>query len=168
LIAIKRIAAIVVTVVAIAAAAWYLSAPGDDGAAVRKRLHQFADEVNASTVDGGGTEAHALRFASFFADDVDVDLGHGSAPIHGRETVLGMAERLQPRTAAFQLKLEDVTVAMGPGGDTADVHLTAEFIRRSITTGEESLDAREFTMMMKRAGGDWTIARVTAIETLTK
>jgi hypothetical protein len=164
----KRIAAIVGVVVAIAAAAMYLSTPGDEGAAVRKRLEQLADEVNQSTVDPAGAETRAVRLASFFADDVDVDLGQGSAPIHGRETVLGMAERLQPRTAAFRLKLEDVTVAIASGGETADVHLTAEFIRRSITTGEESLDAREFTMMMRRVGSDWKIGRVTAVETLTK
>jgi hypothetical protein len=165
---IKHIAAIVGIVVAIAAAAVYFSTPGDEGAAVRKRLQQLTDDVNTSTVEGIGTIERAVQLASFFADDVDVDLGQGSAPIHGRETVLGMAERLQPRTAAFKLKLEDVTVAMGPGGDTADVHLTAEFIRRSITTGEESLDAREFTMVMRRIGGDWKIARVNAVETLAK
>ena len=76
-----------------------------------------------------------------------------------------MAERLQPRTAAFRLQFEDVTVTMDPGETTADVHLTAEFIRRSITTGEESLDAREFSLGMQKVGGEWRIARVTAIDT---
>jgi hypothetical protein len=166
--AIKRIAIIVGVVVALAAAAVYFTSPGDEGAEIRKRLQQLTDDVNKSTLDGSGTEAKAIQLASFFTDDVDVDLGQGSAPIHGRETVLGMAERLQPRTAAFQLKLEDVTVAMGPDGQTADVHLTAEFIRRSITTGEESLDAREFAMVMRRAGSEWKIARVTVVETLAK
>jgi hypothetical protein len=164
----RRVAAIAGAVVAIAAAAMYLSTPGDEGAPVRTRLQQFADEVNKSTVDGSGIEARALRLASFFADDVEVDLGQGSAAIRGRETVLGMATRLQPRTAAFELKLEDVNVAMEPGGEAADVHLTAEFIRRSITTGEESLDAREFTMLMRRIAGEWKIARATAVETLAK
>ena len=55
---------------------------------------------------------------------------------------------------------------MAPGGETADVHLTAEIIRRSITTGDESLDAREFTLGMRRVGGEWQIARVTAVDTL--
>jgi hypothetical protein len=79
---------------------------------------------------------------------------------------MGMAERLQPRTAMFRLKFEDVTVAMSAGGDAADVHLAAEFIRRSITTGEQSLDAREFTIGMRRVENAWRIARVTAIDTL--
>ena len=55
---------------------------------------------------------------------------------------------------------------MAPSKETADVHLTAEFIRRNITTGEETLDAREFTLGMRRVGGEWQIARVTAVDTL--
>ena len=77
-----------------------------------------------------------------------------------------MAERLQPRTAAFRLRFEDVSVVIAADGNTADVHLTAEFIRRSITTGEESLDAREFMLGMRRVGAEWQIAKVTAVETL--
>jgi hypothetical protein len=64
------------------------------------------------------------------------------------------------------LKFEDVSVVMSPDGNNADVHLTAEFIRRSIATGEESLDAREFMLVMRRVADDWQIAKVTAIQTL--
>ena len=95
--------------------------------------------------------ARAAQLGVFFTDDIEVELGQGAAPIKGRETILGMAARLQPRTAAFTLKFEDITVAMAPGGESADVHLTAEFIRRSFTTGEESLDAREFTLGVQRS-----------------
>lgn len=164
----QRIAAIVLAVVGIAAGAWFLLSPADSGAAVRARLQALADMVNKSTVDGLGPEARGVQLGTFFAEDVDVDLGRGAAPIHGRDTVIGMAERLQPRTAAFQVKLADVGVAMAPSGETADVHLTAEFLRRNITTGEETLDAREFTIGMRRVGGEWQIARVTAVDTLEK
>ena len=162
----RRVAVIVLTAVALAAGAWFLLAPADDGAAVRARLTALADMVNRSTVDGLGPQARSVQLGAFFAQDVDVELGEGSAPIRGRDTVIGMAERLQPRTAAFRLEFEDVSVAIAPGGETADVHLTAEFIRRSITTGDESLDAREFTIGMRRVGGEWQIARVTAVDTL--
>ena len=164
----QRIAAIVLTVVGVAAGAWFLLSPADSGAAVRARLRALADLVNRSTVDGMGPEARGVQLGAFFAEDVDVDLGRGAAPIHGRDTVIGMAERLQPRTAAFQVKFADVGVAMAPSGETADVHLTAEFLRRNITTGEETLDAREFTIGMRRVGGEWQIARVTAVDTLEK
>jgi hypothetical protein len=164
----QRIAAIVLAVVGVGVGSWFLLAPADEGAAVRARLQAFVETVNRSTVDGLGPEAHSAQFGAFFAEDVDVDLGSAAAPIHGRDTVIGMAERLQPRTAAFRLRFEDVGVAMAPSGETADVHLTAEFIRRSITTGEETLDAREFTIGMRRVAGEWQIARVTAVDTLEK
>lgn len=162
----RKAAAAAAIVVAVAAAGWYAFGPAEEGAAVRARLRAFTDAVNAQATDGLDPPARAARLGSFFAEDVEVDLGPGTAPIRGRATIVGMAERLQPRTAAFRLALADVTVAMTQGGDSADVHLTAEFIRRSITTGDESFDAREFTLGMRRVGDDWQIARVTAVETL--
>ena len=82
---------------------------------------------NSSTVDGHGPEARARQLGAYFTDDAEVDLGRGAVPIKGRETLIGMAGRLQPRTSAFDLRFEDITVAMAPGGRSADVHLTAEF-----------------------------------------
>jgi hypothetical protein len=145
---------------------WFIANGDGEGGDVRRRLEALAADVNQSPTDGGSPEARAARLASYFTEDVIVDLGRGSAPIEGRATLLGIAERLQPRTAAFRLRFEDITVAMAAGGSSADVHLTAEIMRRSITTGEESLDAREFTMTLQRAGETWQISRVTAIDTL--
>ena len=162
----RRIGLIVVVVVAAAAGVWFALAPRDPGAGVKSRLQAFSEMVNRSTIDGLGPEARAVQLGEFFTEDVDVDLGQGTAPIRGRGTVTGMAVRLQPRTAAFRLHFEDVSVVMAPDGTVADVHLTAEFIRRSITTGEESLDAREFMLGMRLVAGEWQIAKVTAISTL--
>jgi hypothetical protein len=163
---IRRATTIAALVVLLGVAAWYVMRPDGESGQVRRRLLAFADEVNRSTADGAGPGARAARLGSYFTDDVEVDLGRGSAPIRGRETLVGMAERLQPRTTAFSLKFEDITMAMAPGGDAADVHLTAEFITRSMTARGESLDAREFTIVMRRADGEWRIGRVTAIDTL--
>jgi hypothetical protein len=162
----RQVALIAAVVVALAAGFWFFYAPADTASAVKERLQSLSEMVNRSTVDGLGPEARAAQLGAFFTDDVDVDLGRGAAPIRGRDTVVGMAARLQPRTAAFRLKFEDVSVVMSPDGNRADVHLTAEFIRRSITTGEESLDASEFMLGMRRVGADWQIAKVTAIKTL--
>jgi hypothetical protein len=162
----QRIAVIVVAVVAVVAGVWFFYSPPDSESTVKARLQSLSDVVNRSTVDGLGPGARAAQLGAFFTADVDVELGQGAAPIRGRTTIIGMAERLQPRTAAFQLRFEDVSVVLAPDGNTADVHLTAEFIRRSITDGEESLDAREFMLGMRRVAADWQIAKVTAVETL--
>jgi hypothetical protein len=161
-----RLVALAVGVAAIAAGAWFVLAPRDDRSVVKARLVAFSEAVNGGTVDGLGLAARSAQLAAFFADDVEIDLGKAAAPIKGRDTVMGMAERLQPRTAAFRLEFEDISVELAPDGETADVHLTAEFIRRSLATGDESLDAQEFRIVMRRVGSDWQIGRVTAVDTL--
>ena len=133
---------------------------------IRGRLDALRNEVNTSTKDGIGVALHAAQIGGYFTDDALVELGEGAAPIKGRDTIMGMVARLQPRTAAFRLDLDDITIETVPGTTSADVLLTASFARRSITTGEESLDAREYAVVMTKADGTWRIARITAIDTL--
>ena len=137
-----------------------------DERAIRARLNALRNEINTSTTDGLGTLAHAAQIGSYFTDDVTIELGEGATAIHTRDTLMGIAARLQPRTAAFRLDLDDVSVEMVPGAAAADVLLTASFVRRSLSTGDESLDAREFSLVCQKDGGTWRIARVTAIDTL--
>lgn len=145
--------------------AWWSRVTPDERA-INARLEALRNEVNSSTKDGLGTAARAAQIGTYFTDDAVVELGRGSPPISGRDTLMGMVARLQPRTAAFRMDLDDVSVEVLPGGAAADVLLTASFVRRSITTGEESLDAREYALVMTKAGGLWRIARITAIDTL--
>jgi SnoaL-like protein len=161
-----RIVAVGAAIIVVVLAVRYLVRPADETARVRQRLEALVADVNRSTTDGQGMEARSAQLGDYFTDDVEIDLGQGAVPIQGKATLLAMAVRLQPRTAAFELRFADIGVTLGPGGDTASVHLTAEFIRRSITTGEQSLDAREFTLKMRATGGDWRIAQATLVETL--
>jgi hypothetical protein len=154
-----------IAVATVAVIAWRSRATADERA-INARLEALRSEVNSSTKDGLGTAVRAAQIGSYFTDDAVVDLGGGAPPINGRETVMGMVARLQPRTAAFRMDLDDVSVEMVPDSDAADVLLTASFVRRSISTGEESLDAREYALVMSKAGGTWRIARITAIDTL--
>ena len=157
-------ASVVVLLLAGAMAWWSRATP--DERAINARLEALRNEVNSSTKDGLGTAARAVQIGTYFTDDAVVELGRGSPPISGRDTLMGMVARLQPRTAAFRMDLDDVSVEVLPGGDAADVLLTASFVRRSLTTGEESLDAREYALVMTKAGGLWRITRITAIDTL--
>jgi hypothetical protein len=146
--------------------AYWRTREGRDARVIRQRIETLRTEVNASTTNGIGTAARAVQIGGYFTDDAVVDLGGGLPPIRGRETVMGMTARLQPRTAAFRLELDDVGIEIGPGADTADVLLTASFVRRVISTGEESRDAREFALVLAKTDGTWRISRVTAIDTL--
>jgi hypothetical protein len=157
-----------VVIVALAVLAYFAwrSRATDDEREILARLDALRNDINTSATDGLGAVAHAVQIGSYFTDDVVIELGDGASPIRGRDTLVGIAARLQPRTAAFRLELDDVSVEMVPAGEAADVTLTASFVRRSLTSGEESRDAREFALVCKKGGGDWQIARVTAIDTL--
>ena len=144
---------------------WYTAAPEER--AITRRLDQFVAEFNASTREGDGLAslARAARLGQYFTQDVVVELGQGSPPIQGRETLMGMAARLQPRTAAFVLELDDVTVE-SVAAERADVIMTALIRRRSFASGDESLDAREFSLEMRKEDGTWRMSRVVAVDTL--
>jgi hypothetical protein len=131
---------------------------------IRNRLTQLAAEFNSSTTDGLGIAARAARLGSYFTPDVIIELGQGSPPIQGRETLMAMAARLQPRTAAFQLELKDVTVDRADDA-SAEIVFTALIRRRSFSSGEQSIDAREFSATMRKTD-EWRIAHVVAIDTL--
>jgi SnoaL-like protein len=158
-------AAVLVVLVGAGVFAWRTRETPDERE-IRSRLDSLRTEVNTSTKDGVGVALHAAQIGGYFTADALVELGEGAAPIKGRETLVGMVARLQPRTAAFRMDLEDITIEMVPGTDTADVLLTASFARRNISTGEESLDAREYALVMTKTDGTWRIARITAIDTL--
>ena len=164
-----RRAAILGIAAAVAAGGVYLwvGRKSADERAIRGRLEALRQEINTSTVDGLGTEAHAAQIGSYFTDDITIELGAGSTPIHGRDTLVGMVVRLQPRTAAFRMELDDVNVEFPTSGSAvaADVTLTASFIRRSLSTGEESRDAREFALVCRKEEGQWRIERVAAVDT---
>ena len=132
---------------------------------VRALFEGFAREFNSGTTDGIGLLARAAHIGEYFTPDVVIELGRGSPPIQGRETLMGMASRLQPRTSAFVLEFDDVNVEF-PDADHGEVTFTALFRRRSQESAEESIDAREFAGEVVRTGGRWRVRKVVAIDTL--
>ena len=159
-----RLGAIALVVVLAIAAVFAWRAWGGEEAAIRRRLASLTTEVNSPAREGLGAVAHAADVGSYFTDDVRIELGPGTTPIEGRTMLIGMATRLQPRLAAYELVLDDVGVEL-TSDTTADVQLTASFIKRSAPT-EDSSDAREFALKMSRADGTWRIARLSVVQTL--
>lgn len=141
--------------------AWRAWWPSDE-LQIRRRLQSFAADFNQGSTDGLGSLARAAQIGSYFTNDIVVDLGKGTPPIQGRETLMGMIARLQPRTAAFTLELLDLNVNVS--GATAEVSLTAAFRLRSLSTGQESLDARELSVGMVKANREWLVSRVSTVE----
>ena len=162
----RRAQAVFVAALAIAVAVFWFwwKAPSSAEREVRGVFQDLVAELNSGTTEGFGTVAHAARIGSFFTPNVVVELGQGAVPIEGRETLIGMAARLHPRTAAFAVEFDDVTVEFRDAVH-ADVTLTAVIRRRSAQAGE-SVDAREFAAEVINLGGGWKIARVVAVDTL--
>jgi hypothetical protein len=142
--------------------AWRTWWPSDERE-IRRRLQALATDFNESTTDGLGTVARAAKIGSYFTNDIVVDLGEGTPPIQGRETIIGMVGRLQPRTSAFKLELLDLNVHVSTP-TTAEVNLTAAFRQRSLTTREESLEARELAIAMVKGDNEWRVSRITTVE----
>jgi hypothetical protein len=144
---------------------WWWTRPSADERQVQRLFRDFGEELNTGASGGFGTVAHIARLSEFFSPDVVVELGHGSPPIEGRETLLGMVSRLQPRTAAFVVEMDDVTTEF-TGPDHGEVTFTALIRRRGFESREESIDAREFAGEVVRSGGRWRVSRVVAVDTL--
>ena len=161
----RRTLAGICALVVAAGAFWWWSAGSSDERQVRRLFEDFAEELNAGTTSGFGTLTHIARLSEFIHPDIVVELGQGSPPIQGRETLLGMVSRLQPRTSAFVLEMDDVNVEF-TDPDHGDVTFTALIRRRSFDSGEESIDAREFGAEVVRSGGRWRVRRVVAIDIL--
>jgi hypothetical protein len=138
---------------------------GNEKAAITERLREFTRVVNAAAPEGLGSVSRAAEIGSFFTDDVVVDLAEGSTPIAGRETLMAMSMRLQPRLAQFTIGFADANVNVAADKQSADVSLTVEFFSRDQTTRQQ-IDAREFKLGMRQVDGVWKMSRVTAVDTL--
>jgi hypothetical protein len=155
-------AALVAVCVFLAWRGWHST----DEQVIRNRLDALTTDINSTVTGGLSTAARAADIAGYFTDGVIVDFGEGAAPIVGRATLVGMASRLERRTAAFRLRFDDVGVRIEPGGTTAAVTLTASFVQRDAADRGDSMDAREFELALEKVSGTWRISRVTAVDTL--
>jgi len=153
-----RIIGIATLVAAAAVFAWRAVFPSDERQ-IRRQLTRVAEQVNEQP-QGLSAIASAADVASAFADDVVIDLGQGT-PIRGRETVIAIVARLQPRTSRYEVRIRDMDVRVDDSR-SASVDLSAT------TSGENGMDAREFQLQMVKREGKWLIARVTPVQVLEK
>jgi SnoaL-like domain len=158
----RRVQLILALVVAVAALWWWKGRPSSAEREVQALFEGFAREFNSGAGGGLALLTRAAHIGEYFTPDVVIELGQGSPPIQGRDTLMGMTSRLQPRTSAFELEFDDVTVEFADP-DHGDVTFTALFRQVS---GEKSIDAREFSAQVVRTDGRWRVSRVVAVDTL--
>jgi hypothetical protein len=146
------------------ALAWLFWPEGDERA-IKRRLNELVAEANTGGGEGLALVTRAAQLGSYFTADVVVDLGSG-APIAGRETLVAVASRFHPAATGGAVALEDVAVAKRKGTDLADVALTVTLTGIDARTGERTMDAREFSLELRKESGEWLIARAAAIDPL--
>jgi hypothetical protein len=153
-----RVIGIGALVLAVAIVAWRTLFPSDDRQ-IRRQLTRVAEEINEQS-QGLGAIAQAADVASAFTEDVVIDLGQGT-PIRGRDTVMGIVARLQPRTSRYEVRIRDMVIRVD-AGNSASVDLSAT------TSGDTGMDAREFQLQMVKRHGTWLIARVKPVQVLER
>ena len=154
--------ATIIAVVIVAAVAWRLLTPAEERV-VRGRLAALVDDFNDPS-EGPASLAKAIVLASYFTEDVRVDLASGGPPIVGREALIGAAASVRSHAPDTRARIERMAVSIDDSGTSANVRLTASLIGRDASTNEETRDERDFALVLTKADGTWRIARVTATD----
>jgi hypothetical protein len=154
-----RMAGIAAIAIAAAVFAWRAVFPSDERQ-IRRQLTRVAEQVNEQS-EGLAAVARAAGVGSAFAEDVVIDLGQG-APIRGRDTLMAIVARVQPRTSRYEVQIRDMNITVADDDRSAFVDLS------STTSGENGMDAREFKLEMVKREGTWLIARVMPVQVLEK
>jgi hypothetical protein len=130
---------------------------------ISRQLFAALREFNGASAERSEAADRAGRIAQYFMPDVTIDFGFGSAPIRGRETLVGIATRILPRTSAFVGELVDTHIRVLDGVH-ADVTLTLLF--RSRAPGEHDLEARELSISLQNAERSWRIQHIKIVDAL--
>lgn len=144
---------------------WYASST--DEARIRAALDDLAATVSESGGEGLSQMTRAATLGSFFAPDVEIDLGAPWAPFRGRDTIMAMAAKANVPGEGLDVRFVDVEVDVAPDGLNATARMTATATDRGDLV-ERGFDARELEMAWRKVEGQWLIARVTGIETLER
>src|SRR5688572_17968059 len=133
---------------------------------IRGRLDNLAADAGKISGDVAGL-AVAARMGTYFTEDVVIEPGPGLEPLRGRDTIMGLATRMRGNATDLRVSVADARIVIADSRQTADVDVTVS-IRRTVPASGESLDAREFSLVMVKHDDIWQISRVTSIDTLRR
>lgn len=149
--------------VAVGAFVGFRMFPSDENR-IRGRLDGLAADAGKVSADVAGL-AVAARIGTYFTEDVVIEPGQGLDPLRGRDTIMGLATRMRGNATDVRVSVADARIVVADSRRTADVDVTVS-IRRAVPGSGESLDAREFSLVMVKNDDVWQISRVTSIDTL--
>ena len=135
---------------------------------IRRALDEIAERLtHDKPLTTLAAAAAAAGLQQSLSPDIVVEADTPVLALTGRDAVVGAANRLIASTPALRVRFVDVKVALrsAEAGDRADVtcNVTAATEDRA---GQESRDARELNLIMRRMNGRWVIERMKAVSVL--
>ena len=157
-------AALIAVVAALGLVVW-LAIPrlGEQGR-IRRRLADLAESVSGGRrPQGAALLAHILRLGNFFTEDVSIKVGGAVPELHGRDQVLGLAQRALQYEVNLKVTFADIVVRLEDNERRAQV--TATVLVKGTTSAEaESVNARKLQLDLVKPDGDWLIEAIRPVE----
>lgn len=169
---VKKGAALAAAVaIAVAAYAYWFS----DERQIVRLLQAVAESASQDEPLAMAGMAKVAGLRTLLAPDISIDPGPPApGPITGAAEVMAAVTRLRSTFPVVHVRFEDIQVAVGrdesgadSGAGTAAVHTTLRVETRS-AAGDESLDARELSLLVLRRDGRWVIAAVKTVPVLER
>jgi hypothetical protein len=133
---------------------------------IRRRLEGLARAVSTSPNPSPlANLADANEVTGFFARDVEISVevpGAGRHTFTGREEVIQAAVAARSNSRSVKIEFLDIMVRLQTDKQSAVADLTAKVTQ----AGERDFEVQELKFQMKKADGDWQIARVETVRTL--
>lgn len=134
---------------------------------ILKKIARLAATATISAQDSNLTRAgKAANLVGFFTTDAEIVL---DAPELGNRTLSGREEIRETALGGFasvktlNVQFLDVTVRLGAGKQTAEVNCTAK-----VNAGDsKDYGVQELHFQLKKVDGNWLIARVETVKTLS-
>ena len=132
---------------------WWTS----DERVIRRRLADVAEIVSVPSHDSDlGRLARVARLRRYLAENVRV--AAGNSQVASRELVLAAASQWTPFPGGVTVEFLDVHVNVDADRLGADADLTAKITATSPQPGDETVDAQEVRVALRKIGGEWLIS----------
>jgi ketosteroid isomerase-like protein len=129
---------------------------------VRSRMNDVASALSTSLESSDLARlARVMRLRDYLADDVHL-VDQNGLELDSRDAVVATAARWATAGDGTTVDFIDLSVTIGPDGQTAESYFTAQLSGSDPLTHEATVDARDVITDLVRRDGQWLISRVEA------
>lgn len=154
---------VIAVVVVAAVAAWFAYIQiFNDERAIRRRMNEVASALSTSREASDLARlARVMRLRSVLAEDVTA-VDEGSLELRSRDELLAVVARWATGGDGITANFIDLTVSVGPDGQTAQSRFRAEVTGIHPLTHEDRIEVRDVMTSLEKRDGEWIITAITA------